>query len=105
MQKTTASHSQHAQAIVRYLTKRGAWYMRIRAGWGMRKGLPDILCCYRGQMIAIEVKTGRGRLTPQQKRELDSLRAAGALVLVGDAPTVVRQLQAITQDPQPALWE
>lgn len=69
----------------------------------MRKGLPDIFCCYRGQLIAIEVKTGRGRLTPQQKAELDSLRAAGAVVLVGDAQKVIQELRVLTGDPQGCL--
>lgn len=56
----TNLHSQHAQAIVRYLQKRGAWITRIRAGWGMRKGLPDILACWQGKLLAIEVKTATG---------------------------------------------
>lgn len=58
---------------------------------------------YRGQLIAIEVKTGRGRLTPQQKAELDSLRAAGAVVLVGSAEEVIRELETITEEPQRRL--
>jgi len=59
-------HTIHATAIVRYLQKRGAWVARIRGTWGQRKGLPDILACWQGRLIAIEVKTGKGRLTPQR---------------------------------------
>lgn len=70
----------------------------------MRKGLPDILCCYRGHMIAIEVKTGRGRLTPQQKRELEALRRAGAVVLVGSVEEVIRELENLLGELQGRLW-
>ena len=101
--KTANLHSQHAQAIVRYLQKRGAWTTRIRAGWGMRKGLPDILACWQGKLLAIEVKTGRGRLTPHQRAELDSLRCAGAVVLVGSAEEVIRELERLTGEPQGRL--
>ena len=53
-------HTIHARTIVRYLQKRGAWVARIRGTWGQRKGLPDILACWQGMLIAIEVKTGKG---------------------------------------------
>ncbi|GIV18642.1 MAG: hypothetical protein KatS3mg023_0393 [Armatimonadota bacterium] len=100
----TSAHSQHAQAIVRYLQKRGAWCARIRGTWGQRRGLPDIFACWQGRLIAIEVKTGRhARLSPPQRRELESLQACGAVVLVGDATEVLRQLEALTDEPQGRL--
>jgi len=93
-------HTLHARAIVRYLQKRGAWVARIRGTWGQRKGLPDILACWQGRLIAIEVKTGAGRLTPPQRREHEALRTAGAVVLVGNAEQVIHELQHLTQEPQ-----
>jgi hypothetical protein len=96
-------HTIHAITIVRYLQKRGAWVARIRGTWGQRKGLPDILACWQGRLIAIEVKTGKGRLTPEQRREHEALRAAGAVVLVGNAVEVVQELERLTQEPQARL--
>jgi hypothetical protein len=96
-------HTIHAKTIVRYLQKRGAWVARIRGTWGQRKGLPDILACWQGRLIAIEVKTGKGRLTPEQRREHEALRAAGAVVIVGDAVQVVQELERLTQEPQARL--
>ena len=96
-------HTIHARTIVRYLQKRGAWVARLRGTWGQRKGLPDILACWQGRLIAIEVKTGRGRLTPEQRREHEALRAAGAVVIVGDAVQVVQELERLTQEPQARL--
>lgn len=103
MQSTV--HGKHAAEIARYLQKRGAWVARIRGTWGQRRGLPDILACWEGRLLAIEVKsTQHARLSPHQKREHDALRAAGAVVLVGDAPTVVSQLEALTAEPQGRLF-
>ena len=96
-------HTLHARTIVRYLQKRGAWVARIRGTWGQRKGLPDILACWQGRLIAIEVKTGKGRLSPEQKREHEALRTAGAVVLVGNAVEVIHQLERLTQEPQARL--
>ena len=96
-------HTIHATAIVRYLQKRGAWVARIRGTWGQRKGLPDILACWQGRLIAVEVKTGKGRLTPEQRCEHEALRAAGAVVIVGDAVQVVQELERLTQEPQARL--
>jgi Holliday junction resolvase len=36
-----------------------------------KRGCPDILCCYRGMFLAIEVKEGSGRATAIQKAQLD----------------------------------
>ncbi len=98
-----SAHRNHCQAVVRFLQKQGAWVIRLRAGWGMRRGLPDILACYEGRLIAVEVKTGRGRLSPHQQAELDRLREAGAVVCVGSADAVIRQLQESLPLPQPTL--
>ena len=59
---------------------------RIRqARCGVRRGVPDILCFgpIPGHLgLAIEVKTGTGRCTPEQQRWLDRLRDLGWLTLV-----------------------
>ena len=93
----------NAAHLTRYLQKRGAWVARIRGTWGQRKGLPDILACWQGRLIAVEVKTGKGRLTPEQRREHEALRTAGAVVLVGNAVQVVQELERLTQEPQARL--
>jgi len=51
-------------------------------GLGTRAGTPDTLACYRGQFLAIEYKTGKGRLSPAQKDELERVSAAGGLTFL-----------------------
>lgn len=57
--------------IKRELTARKAWFIKTWAGanTSMGKGVPDILVCYRGRFLSIEVKRPdhRGRITRMQK--------------------------------------
>lgn len=46
------------------------------------KGVADILGCYQGRMIAIEVKTPRGVVKPEQEAFLKNVRAEGGIAFV-----------------------
>ncbi|GBC97241.1 hypothetical protein HRbin16_03062 [bacterium HR16] len=86
------NHSRHADAVMRFLRRRGVWCTRIRATWGQKRGLPDIFAVWNGRAIAVEIKTGCGRLTPYQRRELTAIAESGGIALTGDAPTVISRL-------------
>ncbi len=48
------------------------------AVWRMSgRGLPDLLCGYRGHWFTVEIKTGSGRLTDAQKRFFESADGLG----------------------------
>ena len=47
---------------------------------GVKPGWPDIIILYRGRMVAIELKSEKGRLSPAQKAMHTRLTLAGALV-------------------------
>lgn len=46
------------------------------------KGVSDILGIWRGRMVCIEVKSAKGRLSPEQASFLEEMRNLGALSLV-----------------------
>ena len=46
------------------------------------KGVPDILGCYKGRLIGIEVKTPRGVVSGDQERFIKNLNEAGGLAFV-----------------------
>ena len=50
-------------------------------GYG-RKGIPDILGCYRGHFMAIEVKSESGKLTPWQEVEIREIRQSRGVAFV-----------------------
>jgi len=42
-----------------------------------KKGVSDILACFKGQLIAVEIKIGTDRLSPEQQGFLENISAAG----------------------------
>ena len=70
-----------------YLRKKGIWfYQPVQNGMG-QVGIPDFICCYKGQFIAIETKApGKiAHVTPNQQRVIDEIRAHGGLAVVVDS--------------------
>ena len=47
---------------------------------GVKPGVPDIIIVNRGRLVAIELKSEKGRLSPAQKLMHARLSAAGALI-------------------------
>lgn len=44
-------------------------------------GIPDIICCYRGKFVAIEVKTLTGKLSKLQKITINRINEAGGMAI------------------------
>ena len=60
----------------------GAWYFfPEHMGYG-RAGIPDIIACIGGRMLAVECKAGKNKVTVLQTRELEAVHAAGGTALV-----------------------
>lgn len=104
---TKREHDSLVGDIVAYLTARGYLVTATANGadmtpvqrtqlarQGVRRGVPDVLC-FDGPGsapgLAVEVKTGAGRLTPEQERWLDWLRSRGWVCVVA------RSLQDVTE--------
>ena len=47
-----------------------------------RVGTPDIICCYRGSFIGIEVKSATGKQSPAQKQVGKEIEASGGQYIV-----------------------
>ena len=47
-----------------------------------KKGVADVLACYQSRMIAVEVKIGKDRLSPEQTGFLANVEHAGGLTFV-----------------------
>ena len=75
------NHSALIACIRDYLAVQGAWQMKVLGGMGQRPGIPDVLACLRGRLIAVEVKTGAAVLSAAQQRERGALERAGALYI------------------------
>ena len=47
---------------------------------GLRAGTPDIVMCWKGRLVGIELKAGRGRVSPSQIETHDAITLAGGVV-------------------------
>ena len=56
-------------------------------------GISDIIGCYKGRMIAIELKAPRGIVSPAQQVFIDRVNEAGGIAFVAkDLDTVIEKL-------------
>jgi len=62
--------------ILRYLRSLGFWCWAVKAAVCNERGVPDILCCYRGRFVALEVKTDGGKLSGPQRTQIQRIRRA-----------------------------
>lgn len=82
------------EEIKLFLEDIGAWFfMTIPMGYG-RKGIPDIIACYKGVFIAIEVKAPgkENTLTVWQDKELHAILDAGGYAFMVSDVTVFKKL-------------
>ena len=80
------NESQLTSQIKNLLKSKGAYCEKIFGGGYQASGIPDILCCYRGHFLAIEVKspTGKGRASDIQKLKIKAIRDAGGVAFITD---------------------
>ncbi len=78
--------------IMKYLSSIGA---KCNKTIGMSKaGWPDIICCFKGRFIGVEVKRKGMKPTPLQEFKLEELESAGGLVGVA---TCVEDVQVLLE--------
>ena len=63
--------------ILHYLNAKGAYNVKVITA--SKAGVPDILCCYKGQFIGIEVKVGRNKPSALQEYNLKAIEQAGGI--------------------------
>lgn len=88
------NESQLVSQIKNYLKSKGAYCEKIFGGGFQSAGIPDIIACYRGYFVAIEVKspTGKGRASDIQKLKIRAIREAGGVAFITDNIEDVEQV-------------
>jgi len=82
--------------IIKFLESRGAYVARIMKA--SKAGVPDLLACYRGHFIGIEVKTATGKTSPLQDHHLDLIEKAGGFAIVARCVEDVEQVLRYIDD-------
>lgn len=80
--EVTAREASLALRIRTALQEAGAWVYTTHGEPMGRVGAPDMLVCYRGRFIAVEVKRANGVPTAAQNRQLAHIRTAGGQAIV-----------------------
>ena len=85
------------QAVIRNLKARRKagepiWWLKVHGGPQQQAGVPDLLICYYGLMLAVELKAGDNQATPLQRETIRRIRAAGGVAEVARTPAEVERL-------------
>lgn len=69
--------------VIRHTLKTlGVWHYKVHQGLGSTPGIPDIIGIWNGHLLAIEVKTAKGKLSPQQEVKIREINQNGGLAFV-----------------------
>ncbi len=75
-----------------YLKSIGAYYVKYFGNSFSQVGVPDILACYKGHFIGIEVKNEKGKTSPLQDYNLEEIKKAGGYSLVARSVEDVKKV-------------
>lgn len=68
--------------IKSYLKSKGAYYFKHHGNQFSQVGVPDIIVCYKGRFIGIEVKNETGKTSPLQDINLKMINDNGGIGIV-----------------------
>jgi len=70
-------------AIKRYLiTVEGCFFWKEHGGMYGTAGIPDLILCYKGRFVGLEVKTDEGKPTKLQEATIRKIKACGGIAVV-----------------------
>ena len=99
MAKEKAPERRVQKIILEYL--RGlpeSWWIKAIS---IRKGVPDIIGCYKGRFVAFEVKAEDGKVTEIQEEQIKRIRAANGYAFIvtslGGTKTAIQCIQQIDE--------
>jgi len=80
--KAVAEERSLQHACEAWLTERGLWWHHDRDRRGEVAGVPDLLICYSGLFIAVELKSKTGKVKPEQRDMMSAIRKSGGRTFV-----------------------
>lgn len=89
--------------LKKLLKEKNIWYLKTHGGSLQSAGVADLLICYNGLFVAIEVKKWPNKLTPLQKAHLLHQKQNGAVVIVLDQYNLTELLERIKNNEN-LIW-
>jgi len=80
--------------IKNYLFSKGAYFFKVHGSAMMPKGIPDIICCYKGKFIGIEVKAPNklNNQSEYQKIHMKNILDAGGIHILANSLDLVKEV-------------
>jgi len=75
-------------AVKKLLDQHNIYYFMPATGGYGRSGVPDFICCVKGNFVAVETKAGKAKPTALQMREMERIKNSGGLAFVINEDTV-----------------
>ena len=81
------------RVILKYLkTVPDCFCWKEHGGMYGTAGIPDIICCYRGEFVAFEVKTEKGNTTALQEAVINKIQKCGGKAVVVRSVNEVKEV-------------
>lgn len=69
--------STFSRQVQKYIESRGWWVVKYHASQYTKKGIPDLIACFRGRFVGLELKTGSSLSQWQIRVGADIMSAGG----------------------------
>lgn len=76
------SEKRFEEQVKKWLKEHNAWYVKTWSNGIQRAGIPDLIICWKGRFIGLELKAENGRPSELQKREVDQIKKAGGIAMI-----------------------
>lgn len=87
------------EKIKKYLKSKGAYVEKIWGGGFQSSGIPDLIACYRGRFLGIEVKVGYNKPSELQLAKIKQINEAeGRGVCVWSLEEVVKLIEEVDNE-------
>ena len=79
--------STFSRQVQKYVESRGWWVVKYHASQYTKKGIPDLIACFRGRFVGLELKTGSSLSQWQIRVGADIMSAGGYWACIPPIPT------------------
>ena len=78
----TMAESIFKRKAVAFLKSRGAWVFKVHGDGYSRNGVQDLICCYLGRFLAVELKVDGRDAEPLQSYEASQVKKSRGISIV-----------------------
>lgn len=74
--------SEIKKKIKDYIESRGGFWTAVKGGAHSKTGDPDLIVCYKGRFVGVEVKTCTGKVSDWQMLRKGQIESAGGIFCI-----------------------